>query len=173
MKVITFMTSLLTFYLKGEIKVEQNFLQLQKPNTILALIPLGKKKESIPVTQISSVESNFKLILKNFIVGIFVAILGIGMLSDNALGLILLLLGAGIVINSFQTVLTIQTTAGASKEVSFLIFEKSKVAQAEAWINDIISGRLDDTNNRIQGDRQTDRVVEAINSLNKSQNDKQ
>ena len=44
MQKIEFMTSLLTFYLKGEISTEQNFLTLKVPNTILTLIPLGRKK---------------------------------------------------------------------------------------------------------------------------------
>lgn len=69
------------------------------------------------------------------------------------------------VINSFQTVLTIKTTSGEIKSASILIFEKSKAEQAASMINHIIGSRLDDTNNRVQGDRQTDRMVEAINSL--------
>lgn len=61
MRKIQYMTGLLTFYLKGEIKVEQNFLRLSRPNTILALIPLGSEKNSIPVTQISAIDSSFKV----------------------------------------------------------------------------------------------------------------
>ncbi|MFA5658900.1 MAG: hypothetical protein WC900_06410, partial [Oscillospiraceae bacterium] len=61
MGTITFMTSLLTFYLKGEIKSEQNFIKLKSPNTILSLIPLGAHKETLPTNQIASVETNFCL----------------------------------------------------------------------------------------------------------------
>ena len=148
MQKIEFMTSLLTFYLKGEISTEQNFLTLKVPNTILTLIPLGRKNDTIPVTQISSVSTDFKLLFKDFLIGF-----------------ILLLIGAAMVINSFQTVLTIRTTSGEIKSASILIFEKSKAEQAASMINHIIGSRLDDTNNRVQGDRQTDRMVEAINSL--------
>ena len=42
---IKYMTSLLTFYLKGEIRTEKNFIQFKTPNTILGLIPLGAKTE--------------------------------------------------------------------------------------------------------------------------------
>lgn len=148
MQKIEFMTSLLTFYLKGEISTEQNFLTLKVPNTILTLIPLGRKNDTIPVTQISSVSTDFKLLFKDFLIGF-----------------ILLLIGVAMVINSFQTVLTIRTTSGEIKSASILIFEKSKAEQAASMINHIIGSRLDDTNNRVQGDRQTDRMVEAINSL--------
>ena len=55
MKAIKYMTSLLTFYIKGEIATEQNFLKIRFPNTVLALIPLGSRKYNVPVAQISSV----------------------------------------------------------------------------------------------------------------------
>lgn len=166
MQKIEFMTSLLTFYLKGEISTEQNFLTLKVPNTILTLIPLGRKNDTIPVTQISSVSTDFKLLFKDFLIGIIVAIIGIVLFGTNFLiGFILLLIGVAMVINSFQIVLTIRTTSGEIKSASILIFEKSKAEQAASMINHIIGSRLDDTNNRVQGDRQTDRMVEAINSL--------
>ena len=45
---ITYMTGLLTLYLKGNISADQNFVRLKIPNTILSLIPLGAQKENIP-----------------------------------------------------------------------------------------------------------------------------
>ena len=70
MKAIKYMTSLLTFYIKGEIATEQNFLKIRFPNTVLALIPLGSRKYNVPVAQISSVASNFKFDIKSFFVGL-------------------------------------------------------------------------------------------------------
>ena len=155
------MTSLLTFYIKGEIKQEQNFVNLRKPNTILKLIPLGSKKESIPVSQLSSVESNFKLHFKEFLKGVAVSLISLPLIvSAFPVGLILLAIGANMVITSFETILIIKTTSGDVKTVSFLIFEKAQAEEAERQIRQIISSRLDDTNNRIQ----TDRIVEAINN---------
>ncbi|MBQ9121615.1 MAG: hypothetical protein IJY12_04565 [Clostridia bacterium] len=160
MEPIRYMTSLLTFYLKGEIRQEQNFVNLKKPNTILGVIPLGAKKDSIPVTQLASVESDFSLRIKRLIIGLVVAILGVSIISDIfILGLICLVLGVNYILTAFETYLTIRTTAGETKLVSFLIFEKGKAEQAETQIRSIISMRLDDTNNR----RQTDRIVDAIN----------
>ena len=161
MQPIQYMTSLLTFYLKGEICQEQNFVNLRKPNTILKLIPLGVKKESIPVNQLASVESNFKLDLGSLIKGVILAIIGLGLLSNVFIvGLILLMLGANMCITAFDTVLAIKTTAGDFKYIFFLIFEKEKAELAESQIRQIISDRLDDTNNRVQ----TDRIVDAINN---------
>ena len=39
MNTVTYVVSLLTFYLKGEIRSEQNFVVFQEPNTVLGLIP--------------------------------------------------------------------------------------------------------------------------------------
>lgn len=161
MQPIQYMTSLLTFYLKGEIRQEQNFVNMKKPNTILALIPVGAKKDSIPVSQLASVESNFKLHFGSLLLGVIIAIVGLCMLSSSFLfALILLLIGANKAITAFETILTIKTTAGDVKNVSFLIFEKAKAELAESQIRQIISDRLDDTNNRVQ----TDRIVDAINN---------
>ena len=161
MKPIKYMTSLLTFYLKGEICQEQNFVNLKKPNTIMSLIPLGAKKESIPVSQLSSVESDFKLHFGRFLTGAIIAILGFCLMEESVLlALILLLIGANRAVTAFETVLTIKTTAGDVKEIPFFVFEKSKANEAESQIRMIISNRLNDTNNRVQ----TDRIVDAINS---------
>lgn len=161
MQPIQYMTSLLTFYLKGEIKQEQNFVNLKKPNTILNFIPLGAKKDSIPVSQLSSVETNFRLHLGSLLSGSIIAIIGLCMISKVfILALLLMIIGANRAITAFETILTIKTTAGDAKDISFLIFEKSKAEIAESQIRQIISDRLDDTNNRVQ----TDRIVDAINN---------
>lgn len=61
MQTVEFITSYLTFYLKGKIQVDKNFVKFEIPNTILKLIPLGKASRSLPVNQISSVDDSFKL----------------------------------------------------------------------------------------------------------------
>ena len=158
MQTIQYITSLLTFYLKGEISLEQNFVKFKMPNTILGLIPLGAK-ESVPINQLSVVESNFQVKLKRLIIGAVVVIIGLSMLSDSFLAaLIMLVLGANTVITALETVLTIKTTAGSNKTIAFLIFEKAKADLVEEKLNQLIGNRMDDTN----VSKQTDRIVEAI-----------
>lgn len=180
METITFMTSLLTFYLKGEIKAEQNFLKLKKPNTILAFIPLGAKRYNVPINQISSVGTDFRLLFKDLLVGIIECIAAFALFGTSVIwALILLFVGAFTVINSFQTALVISTTSGADYVLFFLIFEKSKALTAEAAINRMISTRLDDTNVRTHTENQTaalnsaqaastEAIINAINSNNKN-----
>jgi len=164
MTTIRYLTSLLTFYLRGEITVEQNFVRFKLPNTILGIIPLGARKESVPVTQIASTQSNFKLRFFRLIFAALVIALGFYLLPNSfAGGLIILILGANMVINSFTITLDVNMTSGKPYHISFFILEKGKADRAESLINQKISGRLDDTNVR----QQTDRVIGAISDLGK------
>lgn len=169
METINFMTSLLTFYLKGEIRHEAKFIKLKLPNTILTFIPLGAKKESIPIEQISSVSADFKLRLKDFLVGVLLAIVGLFMLLGGVflIGLILLLIGASNVICAFRTELVIDMTSGKTWIISFLIFEKDKAEQAAQQIERLISNRYDATDVGMHTEKQTAALVDAISGLKK------
>lgn len=163
MEPIKYMTSLLTFYLKGEIKSEQNFINFKVPNTILGLIPLGSKTEKFIIDQIASTSTNMKLKFGKLVIGIVAIILGISLLASKEEGvffgfLILLILGINMILDAFEVDLVVTTTAGQQKPIDFYIFEKGKAELAAKQINAMISGRLNDTNTR----EQTDRVVEAI-----------
>ena len=159
MEPIRYMTSLLLFYLKGEIRSEQNFVVFKIPNTIMGLIPLGAKTEKVPVTQIASTATNLKLRFGRMIAGIFVIIIALSMAADSfAAFLIFLILGINWIIDAFELNLVVTMTSGQQKPIDFFIFEKKKAAAAEEQINAMIGGRLDDTNVR----QQTDRIVDAI-----------
>lgn len=157
METIKFMTSFLTFYMKGEIRQEKNFIKFAIPNTILTFIPLGSHKKTIAINQIASVDNDFSLLFKNLLIGIVEVLIGFATIASGV-GIIILLLGVLTILNSFQTVLVLNLTSGEVIAVPFIIFEKAKAEQAESSINALISGRLDDTNNR----EQTDRIVDAI-----------
>jgi hypothetical protein len=165
MQSISYMTGILTFYLKGEIKVEQNFLRLTKPNTILALIPLGSEKNSIPVTQICAVDSSFRVKIGRIVFGFLLMCL---IFNGTIRGLIWSVIGLAIFTAGFETVVNIQTTAGRDYKIPIIIFEKQKVAEVENMVNGIIDRRLNDTNDRIVTETQTDKLVDAINNVNSS-----
>lgn len=159
METVKYITSLFTFYLKGEISSEQNFVRFKVPNTILGLIPLGAKKDNVAINQISSTQTNFKLKFGKFLVGAIIAALGFSMMEDSlALSLILFLIAANSIIDAFEIDLQVNMTSGQTKVIDFFIFDKGKAEAAERQINMMISNRLDDTNNR----QQTDRIVDAI-----------
>ncbi len=168
MKTIKYRISLPTAYLKGEVTHEQNFVKLKTPNILFSLLAIGTKTDVIPVNQIATVTRTFNCIGVILLFGIILMWSGFSVisaskilsLSSSLAPIILILLGVLIIITSFQTVITIKTTSGEALKISVLIFDRSKALEIEDLINQLISNRLDDTNNR----QQTDRIVEAINN---------
>ena len=168
MKTIKYRISLPTAYLKGEVTHEQNFVKLKTPNILFSLLAIGTKTDVIPVNQIATVTRTFNCIGVILLFGIILMLSGFSVisaskilsLSSSLAPIILILLGVLIIITSFQTVITIKTTSGEALKISVLIFDRSKALEIEDLINQLISNRLDDTNNR----QQTDRIVEAINN---------
>lgn len=168
MKTIKYRISLPTAYLKGEVTHEQNFVKLKTPNILFSLLAIGTKTDVIPVNQIATVTRTFNCIGVILLFGIILMWSGFSVmsaskilsLSSSLASIILILLGVLIIITSFQTVITIKTTSGEALKISVLIFDRSKALEIEDLINQLISNRLDDTNNR----QQTDRIVEAINN---------
>ena len=69
------------------------------------------------------------------------------------------LLSIFLFIDAIKFSLVVITSAGQQKSIDFVLFERKKAKLAEQQINDMVSGRLTDTNVR----EQTDRVIDAIN----------
>ncbi len=180
MQNISFITSLLTFYLKGEIGVDNLMLNLKKPNTFLEFIPLGRKSDQVPVPQISTAATEFKLNTKELVIGFVVFLISCAFLnsakgSEIVEGLIYLAIGVLIILNAFKTTLTVTATSGMVYTIYFIIFEKNKAEAAKKLILDAIVNRANDTNVRMaaemqmqQSADQTQAIVNAVNNLNQN-----
>lgn len=154
-----FTYSFLTFYMKTKIGLEDKFVKVSTPNTILSLIPLGSTNKTVPINQIASVDSSFSLLFKSFIWGIIFTMISFSsMKSSIVFGLILFAYGILTILSSFQTHMNIHTTSGQVIVVSVIVFEKAKLQSTISTIEQFVGQRLDDTNNRIH----TDRVIDAI-----------
>ncbi len=144
---IRYMTSLLTFYMKGSIETDQNFVAFKEPNTILGLVPMGSSTQIVPVDQIASTSVNTRLNLGRLLLGVILAIAALWLLKMSfLLALILLIIAACCVINAFEIYLTLFTTAGQQKLIRILILEREKADRAAFEINEMIANRLSDTN---------------------------
>lgn len=164
MKQLSFITSFLTFYLKGLVRIDNDFFRAKVPNTILKMIPLGANNFSIPCTQIGNIDDSFRVRFGALIWGIIITIVGYNYFSDKfLLGLILLLYVISIILNSFEVILTIGASSGNEYIIRFMIFEKSKMYTVKEWVEEIIRTRHYDTNVRIHSERQTNAIVDAIN----------
>ena len=168
MEPITFMRSLGTFYMKGEIAGDRTMINVAVPNTLFfGLIPLGKKNRSVPVTQIASVTTSTKVKGWYLLFGLIMLLTGFASFGDSAIaGLICCLLAAYLFISAFETLFIMKMTSAEEIQVYFIVFEKDKAKQAETAVNHLIIERLNDTNVRDQMDRsiynaqvQTDRMI--------------
>ena len=148
MGTISYMTSLLTFYLKSEIGVERNALVFKRPNTWLGFIPMGMKTEMIPISQIAYTSISTHVRVPSLVLGFVIltaAFSGLSttLLTDQgtpAVALLVLLIAAAFFIDAFSTNLVVTNSAGQRKSISFLIFEKNKAEEIERRINTMISG---------------------------------
>lgn len=156
----SFITSYLTFYMKSQVALEENFIKTTSPNSILKVIPLGSSNKTIPLEQISSVDDSFKMDIKSFIWGVLFAIISCYMMKSSFVGgIILLLYGVLTVLSSFQSVLQFNLTSENTHSINAVVFEKSNLLSCKETIEALINQRYCDTNVT----KNTDRVIDALN----------
>lgn len=162
----TYMSALLTFYIKGEIQVEETGIDFTIPNTFLKFIPLGTRTKNIPISQISSVDTSFRLNGSTLVTGIILFILGL-MTSDASTALfclVFLALGIAEIISSLETVLVVNCTGHEGLVIVATVFDKQTIEDAGSAINATLRSRVFDTNFRTHAEASTDRIVDAINA---------
>ena len=159
---IDYMSSLLTFYLKGHIQWDNNMVGFQIPNTILGFIPLGKRAQSIPVQHITNVAANFSVKIGKLLIGVVLGLWGLSCLAHLGDGfgaflgfVILLALGASFVIDALEVGMSVTQSSGQSLNIDFLIFDKQKAEYAAQQINQMVAERSMDTNVRTNMENQT------------------
>ena len=163
---IEYMTSYLTFYLKGKVEFTRDNIRIQVPNTVLGLIPLGTNQSSINVNHITGATSDFSLILPFLIIGILGALMCLIETKNNPLvGLIGLIFFVNLALNAFQTKVSILLDSGPAYEIFLLFFEKEKAETIKTNIEMVTNARNYDTNVRIATETQTQQVVDAMNNL--------
>ncbi|MBT2580990.1 hypothetical protein J7E43_27120 [Bacillus sp. ISL-8] len=155
MKKVEFSTSLLFFWVKGEVEIDNRFVKTKLPNTILGFIPAGKDQQNIPLKNISGAMLSTQFFIKPFIIGLILLLIGLGSLGDSfILGLILLILGIGIAGNGIQTILNIEK-AGTSYLISVPFFEKQKMQLLNDSIHDALAEDTDKTDLNMFFDKKT------------------
>ncbi|MGE7186253.1 hypothetical protein ACQKKK_20470 [Peribacillus sp. NPDC006672] len=145
MKEIEFSTSLLFFWVKGKVAVDNRFVKTNLSNTLLGFIPAGKDQQSIPFKNISGAMLSTKYFIKPMIFGLILFFMGLGSLGNSfILGLILLILGIGIAGNGIQTILNIEKS-GTPYLISVPFFEKQKMQLLNTSIHNALAEDTDKT----------------------------
>lgn len=171
----TFSVSLIAFWVKGSITVDDSFLHVNMPNTILfGLLPAGKNKDSSPLSGITNVYTSKSYKLGTIILGILIAIIGLGMIGSSFFGaLIMVLIGAAIFGSGIKTAFTYERS-GIMKVIEFPFFEAHHVDELEEKVTQELAIFQNDRNVRKQTDRtinqgasNTQQIVNAVNGNGK------
>lgn len=166
-KTFDFPVSPLFFWIKGHIEVDNKVTKVETRNTVLGIIPAGANKQTVPMSNVSSVSVRTGVLLKPILIGIILTVIGVLIIPDVSedgagvlfLGLILIILGVSDVIAGIPTYLDIET-GGTIRTIFAPIYAKSTV-QAAA---DAMNSALLNTEDRRDASAAADKVVDAIKS---------
>jgi uncharacterized membrane protein YidH (DUF202 family) len=132
-----FTANLLLAWLKTDFTITSKRIVGEQPNTLLGLIPFGKKEVTYPLKNIASVSVSTKFHAKRFVLGLFLGFLGIATL--DGVGFIFLLLAVLPLLNCFTSSLDIRNNSGQATNLELSILEKDKVKDFVKQVNTCIA----------------------------------
>ena len=145
MKEVKFSTSLLFFWVKGNVEIDNRFVKTNLSNTLLGFIPAGKDQQSIPLKNISGSMLSTKYLIKPIILGLILFFSGLSSFGNNFVsGLILLILGVGVAGSGIKTILSIEKS-GTPYLVIVPFFEKQKMKVLNNSIHEALGADTDKT----------------------------
>ncbi len=145
-----FAVSLVTPWIKGTMDIDESFLQIDMPNTVLfGMLPAGKSKDSTPLSGVTNVYTSNSYKIGAIILGAFV-LLGLSMIGSSIVGaLILILIGVAIFGSGIKTTFSYERS-GIAKSIDVPFFEANHVREFEEKVLARIQGFQDDRNVRMQ-----------------------
>ena len=126
MTTIQYISGLLTFYFKGKISRDDNFVYLSNPKIFMGLFPMRKTKQQFMLNQIVSTSSGFHLLYTDLIISLLELVFGILVCNATLLGLILVFISIATFINAFKTTLTIHLSSGKKVTICFSVLESKQ-----------------------------------------------
>jgi len=153
MREVSFSTSLIFFWLKGSITVDDKFIKTNLSNTILGFIPAGKDNQNIPVKNISGAMLSTSYNVKAIIIGLILIFIALGSLGDSFIsGLFWLIIGIAIAGSGIKTVLIIEKS-GTPYQIFVPFFEKQKMVQLNEYIQSALAEDIDKTDLNLYFDK--------------------
>ena len=145
-----FAVSLVTPWIKGTMDIDESFLQIDMPNTVLfGMLPAGKSKDSTPLSGVTNVYTSNSYKIGAIILGAFV-LLGLSMIGSSIVGaLILILIGVAIFGSGIKTTFSYERS-GIAKSIDVPFFEANHVREFEEKVLARIQVFQDDRNVRMQ-----------------------
>lgn len=146
-----FAVSLVTPWIKGTMDIDESFLQIDMPNTVLfGMLPAGKSKDSTPLSGVTNVYTSNSYKIGAIILGALIVFLGLSMIGSSIVGaLILILIRVAIFGSGIKTTFSYERS-GIAKSIDVPFFEANHVREFEEKVLARIQGFQDDRNVRMQ-----------------------
>lgn len=167
-----FAVSLWAFWIKGSMKVDNNFIHVDMPNTVLfGLIPAGDQKDNSPLQGITNVYTSKRYNISLMFIGAIIALIGLASFSNSFLaGILLILIGAGLIASGIKTRFSYERS-GIIKSFDVPFFESDHIEQFSQKVQRAVAHYQEDRNVRTNADRtiqqsqqNTDKIVDAMHS---------
>lgn len=128
--------SLLGFWVKGKMSVDNDNLHVEMPNTTFwGLIPTGKTPHTIQLASVSDVSVITDTKIGGIILGALIALSSFGMFQDSAFwGLVLLIVGVLLVLSSIKTAFYFNAQ-GTNWAISVPFFERERLNKFVDQVN--------------------------------------
>ena len=141
----SFRFSVVLFFLSTSFVLTTRRLAGEEPNTWFGLIPVGSRKFSYPLGNISAVGINTRVSWKKLLLGAVLVLLGLAWLGSSFLwGLVVLLIGIWVLISAFRTYIEVVSPGGnrglgEARQIS--VFPKDAAQNFVNQINTAIASR--------------------------------
>ena len=109
-------------------------------NVLLWIIPTGKNEVTYPLNQVAGIRIDTKFNIIEFIIGIVVIPIGIATLKD-IFGIIIIALGVLAILNSFETFIVIQSSAGSAVSQRLIKADRNKAIEFINNVNNTLAER--------------------------------
>lgn len=140
-KQIYYSLSLVFFWVKGFIEVDDKMIKVERANTLFGFIPAGSDKQKFPLGNISAVRLSTSYKVKPILFGGVLMFSALGLLESNILGAILLfIIGSGILGSGLRTTLILERS-GQDYYIDGIFYEKQKFLMMEDAITEAIYKR--------------------------------
>jgi hypothetical protein len=135
----SFMFSLAHFFLHTKLALTDRRLAGQSPNTLMGLIPIGSNKVSYPLKNIAEVGTSTSISFRSLLVG--VALMLGGLAAQNAVGIVLAIVGVFLFLRAFQASFDLTNNGGRTIRIKIAIFDKAAAQEFADAVNHTIAER--------------------------------
>ncbi|NGX14796.1 hypothetical protein [Wenzhouxiangella sp. XN24] len=142
-KEITFSPNLVLFWIKAHYVLTNKRLTGKHPNTLFGIIPLGKVNISQPLKTIASVACVSKFWFKRLLFGLIFLVLGLIMITASdvpfLVGLFVALIGLGNLLTCYTAYFDVTNNAGQKLGCEVIITAQAEVEAYANQMNMVIS----------------------------------